>query len=66
MALVDGLDTHQDVDGEQGSGLYPLNWACEGSSEIVNQLLKSFNANETAEKVWKYCQGELDRVLNGQ
>jgi hypothetical protein len=60
--LVEGLETHGGVDGDKGSGLYSVNWECEGPGETAIKLLNNYHADGTADKVWEHCQGELERV----
>jgi hypothetical protein len=64
VPLVNGLEIHGGIDGEKGSGLYSVNWNCEGPSETAIKLLKDYNANGTADKVWKHCQSELERLVS--
>jgi hypothetical protein len=65
VPLAKGLEIHVGVDGAQGSGLYSVNWACEGPGDAAIKLIKAYDADGTADKVWEHCQGELDRVKAG-
>ena len=62
VPLVQGLDLHQGVDGERGSGVYSVKWDCDGPGNQVIQLLTEYEENGMMEQVWQHIVGELERV----
>lgn len=63
VSLVKGLGKHTGINGKEGSGLYSVNWDCDGPGEKVVTLLQSYRNDGTMEKVWNWIQGEYTRVL---
>lgn len=61
---IEGLEIHGGASGEKGSGMYSLNWSCEGPGDKAVKLLKEYHKNGVAEEVWQHCQGELKRINN--
>jgi hypothetical protein len=63
VPLVNGLGTHVGAYGVVGSGLYSIGWDNEGPGEKATALLKQYNEDGTADKVWNWVEGESTRIL---
>ena len=62
VPLVKGLELHEGVNGECGSGVYSVKWHCDGPGEKVVQLLTEYEKNGTMEQAWQHIISELKRV----
>ncbi|KAI1810009.1 hypothetical protein GGS20DRAFT_569282 [Poronia punctata] len=62
VQLGDGIGVATGIDGKVGGGVYSIDYEGEGTSPRVQELMKGFIQDSTAEKVWKHFEEEFVRV----
>ncbi|KAI1119921.1 hypothetical protein F5Y10DRAFT_145869 [Nemania abortiva] len=62
VPLGEDVDIAVGADGKTGGGVYSIDYEAEGTSERVQQVIKSYTDDGMAEKVWKHTEDEYMRV----
>ncbi|KAI0452640.1 hypothetical protein F5B21DRAFT_515877 [Xylaria acuta] len=63
VALSKGADVAVAVDGKIGGGVYSIDYQAEGTSQTVQEPIRNYIENNTAEEVWKHTEEEFVRVM---
>ncbi|KAI1425153.1 hypothetical protein F5Y12DRAFT_395983 [Xylaria sp. FL1777] len=62
VALGRGIDVAVGVDGKVSGGVYSIDYEAEGTSERVQELMRHYIDDNTAEKIWNHTEKEYVRV----
>lgn len=62
VTLPDSVSVARGVDGVDGSGIYSLTGAGDSASIAVEELLNKYAKDGTADRLWAYTEGELQRI----
>lgn len=60
--LPDGVSVANGVDGSAGSGVYSVDTYGESADAKIEELLANYRRDGTADRLWKYTEGEWKRV----
>ena len=63
VKFIDGVDAAKGTDGVEGSGVYSLDWDCEGSTKNSVEVLDGLRKKGTREAVWNHITEEFERVV---
>ncbi|KAI0409687.1 hypothetical protein F4802DRAFT_545093 [Xylaria palmicola] len=62
VALGHDADIAIGVDGLKGGGAYSIDYEAEGTSQKVQDLMKTYMSNGTADKAWAHTDEEYMRI----
>ncbi|KAI0912847.1 hypothetical protein F4823DRAFT_138569 [Ustulina deusta] len=62
VALGKGVDVAVAVDGKIGGGVYSIDYEAEGTSHKVQERIRIYIGDNTAETIWKHTEAEYKRI----
>lgn len=62
VQVGDGIGVATGIDGNPGGGVYSIDYEAEGTSLRVQELMKGFIQDTTADKAWTHFEEECVRV----
>lgn len=62
VAVGDEIDLARGTTGENGSGIYSVEWDGTSASPDVEKLLAGYRGMGMVEEIWQHTESEFDRI----